>query len=173
MPPPVLKEGDDCPDSTLAVKGITNEPQYFVGDQPKFTMVVTKHRPGCVPARRRCRRAGRLRLLTGQHPAVVEPGLRPPRTRRWSRRFQPGEQVTTEVTWTGMGSAPQWPAAASADRAWDVQPRRAAGQSEVGRRCRSSSPRRPRLPRPRRPPNPRPVAARRLSPVGTPSLHAP
>src|SRR6185295_11776407 len=41
MPPPVLKEGDDCPDSTLAVKGITNQPQYVVGDQPKFTMVVT------------------------------------------------------------------------------------------------------------------------------------
>src|SRR6478736_10364471 len=40
-PPPVLNEGDDCPDSTLAVKGITNQPQYVVGDQPKFTMVVT------------------------------------------------------------------------------------------------------------------------------------
>lgn len=41
QPPPVLKEGDDCPDSTLAVKGLTNAPQYFIGDQPKFTMVVT------------------------------------------------------------------------------------------------------------------------------------
>ncbi len=41
MPPPVLNEGDDCPDSTLAVKGITNQPQYVVGEQPKFTMVVT------------------------------------------------------------------------------------------------------------------------------------
>lgn len=41
QPPPVLKEGDDCPDSTLAVKGLTNAPQYYVGDQPKFTMVVT------------------------------------------------------------------------------------------------------------------------------------
>ena len=40
-PPPVLKEGDDCPDSTLAVKGITSQPDYVVGDQPKFTMVVT------------------------------------------------------------------------------------------------------------------------------------
>lgn len=37
----MLKEGDDCPDSTLAVKGLTNAPQYYVGDQPKFTMVVT------------------------------------------------------------------------------------------------------------------------------------
>jgi hypothetical protein len=25
------------------------------------------------------------------------------------KTFQPGEQVTTEVTWTGMGSAPQCP----------------------------------------------------------------
>ena len=41
VPPPVLKEGDDCPDSTLAVKGITSQPEYVVGDQPKFTMVVT------------------------------------------------------------------------------------------------------------------------------------
>ena len=24
QPPPVLKEGDDCPDSTLAVKGLTS-----------------------------------------------------------------------------------------------------------------------------------------------------
>ena len=41
VPPPVLKEGDDCPDSALAVKGITSQPNYVVGDQPKFTMVVT------------------------------------------------------------------------------------------------------------------------------------
>ncbi|MCB0950820.1 MAG: hypothetical protein KDB44_16405, partial [Mycobacterium sp.] len=41
VPPPILQEGDDCPDSALAVKGITNVPQYVVGDQPKFTMVVT------------------------------------------------------------------------------------------------------------------------------------
>jgi hypothetical protein len=25
------------------------------------------------------------------------------------KKFSPGEQVTTEVTWTGMGSAPQCP----------------------------------------------------------------
>ena len=41
QPPPVLNPGDDCPDSTLAVKGLTNAPQYFIGDQPKFSMVVT------------------------------------------------------------------------------------------------------------------------------------
>lgn len=40
-PPPVLQAGADCPDSNLAVKGVTNAPQYVVGDQPKFTMVVT------------------------------------------------------------------------------------------------------------------------------------
>lgn len=40
-PPPVLQAGDDCPDSNLAIKGITNSPQYVIGDQPKFTMVVT------------------------------------------------------------------------------------------------------------------------------------
>ena len=37
----MLKAGDDCPDTTLAAKGITNQPNYVIGDQPKFTMVVT------------------------------------------------------------------------------------------------------------------------------------
>src|ERR1041385_2886548 len=41
VPPPVLQAGEDCPDSTLAVKGITSQPNYVIGDQPKFTMVVT------------------------------------------------------------------------------------------------------------------------------------
>ena len=41
QPPPILQAGDDCPDSNLAIKGVSNAPQYVVGDQPKFTMVVT------------------------------------------------------------------------------------------------------------------------------------
>jgi len=108
MPPPVLKEGDDCPDSTLAVKGITNEPQYFVGDQPKFTMVVTNI--GLVA----CKRDVGAAVLAAYVYSLDN-------TRLWSnldcapsnetlvKTFQPGEQVTTEVTWTGMGSAPQCP----------------------------------------------------------------
>ena len=104
-PPPVLNEGDDCPDSTLAVKGITNQPQYVVGDQPKFTMVVTNI--GLVA----CKRDVGAAVL-----AAYVYGL--DNTRLWSnldcapsnetlvKTFQPGEQVTTEVTWTGMGSAP-------------------------------------------------------------------
>ena len=108
MPPPVLKEGDDCPDSTLAVKGITNQPQYFVGDQPKFTMVVTNI--GLVA----CQRDVGAAVLAAYVYSLDN-------TRLWSnldcapsnetlvKTFQPGEQVTTEVTWTGMGSAPQCP----------------------------------------------------------------
>jgi hypothetical protein len=107
-PPPVLAEGDDCPDSTLAVKGITNQPQYVVGDQPKFTMVVTNI--GLVA----CKRDVGAAVL-----AAYVYGL--DNTRLWSnldcapsnetlvKTFQPGEQVTTEVTWTGMGSAPACP----------------------------------------------------------------
>jgi hypothetical protein len=107
-PPPVLNEGDDCPDSTLAVKGITNQPQYVVGDQPKFTMVVTNI--GLVA----CKRDVGAAVL-----AAYVYGL--DNTRLWSnldcapsnetlvKTFQPGEQVTTEVTWTGMGSAPGCP----------------------------------------------------------------
>jgi hypothetical protein len=108
MPPPVLKEGDDCPDSTLAVKGITNEPQYVVGEQPKFTMVVTNI--GLVA----CQRVVGAAVLAAYVYSLDN-------TRLWSnldcapsnetlvKTFQPGEQVTTEVTWTGMGSAPQCP----------------------------------------------------------------
>jgi hypothetical protein len=108
MPPPVLKEGDDCPDSTLAVKGITNQPQYIVGDQPKFTMVVTNI--GLVA----CKRDVGAAVLAAYVYSLDN-------NRLWSnldcapsnetlvKTFQPGEQVTTEVTWTGMGSAPQCP----------------------------------------------------------------
>jgi len=107
-PPPVLNEGDDCPDSTLAVKGITNQPQYVVGDQPKFTMVVTNI--GLVA----CKRDVGAAVLAA-YVYTLENG------RLWSnldcapsnetlvKTFQPGEQVTTEVTWTGMGSAPNCP----------------------------------------------------------------
>jgi hypothetical protein len=108
MPPPVLKEGDDCPDSTLAVKGITSQPEYVVGDQPKFTMVVTNI--GTVA----CKRDVGAAVL-----AAYVYGL--DNTRLWSnldcapsnetlvKTFNPGEQVTTEVTWTGMGSGPGCP----------------------------------------------------------------
>jgi hypothetical protein len=108
MPPPVLKEGDDCPDSTLAVKGITSQPQFVVGDQPKFTMVVTNI--GLVA----CKRDVGAAVLAAYVYSLDN-------NRLWSnldcapsnetlvKTFNPGEQVTTEVTWTGMGSAPQCP----------------------------------------------------------------
>ena len=108
QPPPVLKEGDDCPDSTLAVKGLTNAPQYFIGDQPKFTMIVTNI--GLVS----CKRDVGAAVLAAYVYSLDN-------NRLWSnldcapsnetlvKTFQPGEQVTTEVTWTGMGSAPQCP----------------------------------------------------------------
>ena len=107
-PPPVLKEGDDCPDSTLAVKGLTDLPKYNVGDQPKFTMVVTNI--GLVA----CKRDVGAAVLAAYVYSLDN-------NRLWSnldcapsnetlvKTFNPGEQVTTEVTWTGMGSAPQCP----------------------------------------------------------------
>ena len=75
-PPPVLQEGDDCPDSTLAVKGITSQPQYVVGDQPKFTMVVTNI--GLVACKRDVGAAVLAAYVYGldNTPAVVEPRLR-------------------------------------------------------------------------------------------------
>jgi hypothetical protein len=107
-PPPVLKDGDDCPDSTLAVKGITSQPQYVFGEQPKFTMVVTNI--GLVA----CQRDVGAAVLAAYVYSLDT-------TRLWSnldcapsnetlvKKFSPGEQVTTEVTWTGMGSAPGCP----------------------------------------------------------------
>ena len=108
VPPPVLQEGDDCPDSTLAVKGITSAPDYVMGDQPKFTMVVTNI--GLVA----CQRDVGAAVLAAYVYSLDN-------NRLWSnldcapsnetlvKTFNPGEQVTTEVTWTGMGSAPNCP----------------------------------------------------------------
>lgn len=107
-PPPVLQEGDDCPDSALAVKGITSAPNYVMGDQPKFTMVVTNI--GLVA----CKRDVGAAVLAAYVYSLDN-------NRLWSnldcapsnetlvKTFNPGEQVTTEVTWTGMGSAPNCP----------------------------------------------------------------
>jgi hypothetical protein len=107
-PPPVLQEGDDCPDSTLAVKGITNVPQYAIGDQPKFTMVVTNI--GLVA----CKRDVGAAVLAAYVYSLDNKRLWSnldcaPSNETLVKTFNPGEQVTTEVTWTGMGSAPQCP----------------------------------------------------------------
>lgn len=108
QPPPVLKEGDDCPDSTLAVKGLTNQPQYFIGDQPKFTMVVTNI--GLVG----CKRDVGAAVLAAYVYSLDNKRLWSnldcaPSNETLVKTFMPGEQVTTAVTWTGMGSAPQCP----------------------------------------------------------------
>jgi hypothetical protein len=108
QPPPVLKEGDDCPDSTLAVKGLTNAPQYVLGDQPKFTMVVTNI--GLVA----CKRDVGAAVLAAYVYTLDNKRLWSnldcaPSNETLVKTFAPGEQVTTAVTWTGMGSAPGCP----------------------------------------------------------------
>jgi hypothetical protein len=108
QPPPLLKEGDDCPDSTLAVKGLTNAPQYFIGDQPKFTMVVTNI--GLVA----CKRDVGAAVLAAYVYSLDNKRLWSnldcaPSNETLIKTFTPGEQVTTAVTWTGMGSAPHCP----------------------------------------------------------------
>jgi hypothetical protein len=108
QPPPVLKEGDDCPDSTLAVKGLTNAPQYAIGDQPKFTMVVTNI--GLVA----CKRDVGAAVLAAYVYSLDNKRLWSnldcaPSNETLVKTFTPGEQVTTAVTWTGMGSAPHCP----------------------------------------------------------------
>ncbi|OAR19702.1 hypothetical protein A8144_13770 [Mycobacterium leprae 3125609] len=108
QPPPVLREGDDCPDSTLAVKGLTNVPQYFLGDQPKFTMVVTNI--GLVS----CKRDVGAAVLAAYVYSLDNKRLWSnldcaPSNETLVKTFTPGEQVTTAVTWTGMGSSPHCP----------------------------------------------------------------
>lgn len=108
VPPPVLKAGDDCPDSTLAVKGITSQPQYTIGDQPKFTMVVTNI--GLVA----CQRDVGAAVLAAYVYSLDNKRLWSnldcaPSNETLVKTFNPGEQVTTEVTWTGMGSEAQCP----------------------------------------------------------------
>lgn len=108
VPPPVLQEGDDCPDSTLAVKGITSAPDYVMGDQPKFTMVVTNI--GLVA----CKRDVGAAVLAAYVYSLDNKRLWSnldcaPSNETLVKEFNPGEQVTTEVTWTGMGSAPNCP----------------------------------------------------------------
>jgi hypothetical protein len=108
QPPPILKEGDDCPDSTLAVKGLTNQPLYAIGDQPKFTMVVTNI--GLVG----CKRDVGAAVLAAYVYSLDNKRLWSnldcaPSNETLVKTFTPGEQVTTAVTWTGMGSAPQCP----------------------------------------------------------------
>ena len=107
-PPPVLKAGDDCTDSTLAVKGITNEPRYVVGDQPKFTMVVTNI--GTVA----CKRDVGAAVLSAYVYSLENKRLWSnldcaPSNETLVQTIEPGKQVTTEVTWTGMNSAPDCP----------------------------------------------------------------
>jgi hypothetical protein len=108
LPPPQLKEGDDCPDSTLAVKGLTGQPRYTVGDQPEFTMVVTNI--GLVT----CKRDVGAAVLAAYVYSLDNQRLWSnldcaPSNETLMKTFDPGEQVTTAVTWTGMSSAPQCP----------------------------------------------------------------
>src|SRR5262249_56575773 len=105
QPPPVLNPGDDCPDSTLAVKGLTNAPQYFIGDQPKFTMVVTNI--GLVA----CKRDVGAAVLAAYVYFLDNKRL-------WSnldfapsndtlvKTFAPGETVNTALTWARIGLMP-------------------------------------------------------------------
>ncbi|WP_218014467.1 hypothetical protein [Mycolicibacterium palauense] len=107
-PPPILQPGDDCPDSTLAVKGLTNEPRYAIGDQPKFTMVVTNI--GLTA----CQRDVGAAVLAAYVYSLDNKRLWSnldcaPSNETLVKTFNPGEQVTTEVTWTGMGSEPGCP----------------------------------------------------------------
>ena len=93
-PPPILKEGDDCPDSALAVKGITNQPQYVIGDQPKFTMVVTNI--GLVA----CKRDVGAAVLAAYVYSLDNKRLWSnldcaPSNETLVKTFNPGEQVTT------------------------------------------------------------------------------
>ncbi|MEO8816437.1 MAG: hypothetical protein ABI307_02445, partial [Mycobacterium sp.] len=103
VPPPVLKPGDDCPDSTLAVKGLTSQPHYTVGEQPQFAMVVTNI--GLVACKRDVGAAVLAAYVYSLDTQRLWSNLDcAPSNETLVKTFEPGEQVTTTVTWTGMGS---------------------------------------------------------------------
>lgn len=108
VPPVALNAGDDCPDATLAVKASSDKPSYLAGEQPKFTMVVTNI--GLV----QCKRDVGAAVLAASVFSVDNKRIWAnldcaPSQENSIKTFNPGEQVTTEVTWTGMGSAPNCP----------------------------------------------------------------
>jgi hypothetical protein len=92
----------------LAVKGVTSQPDYVVGDQPKFTMVVTNI--GLVACKRDVGAAVLAAYVYGLDNNRLWSNLDcAPSNETLVKTFNPGEQVTTEVTWTGMGSAANCP----------------------------------------------------------------
>jgi serine/threonine protein kinase len=108
VPPTISKAGDYCPDSALAVQGIANSPLYAIGDQPKFTMVVTNI--GLVACKRDVGAAVLAAYVYSLDNSRLWSNLDcAPSNETLVKTFNPGEQVTTAVTWTGMGSAPQCP----------------------------------------------------------------
>ena len=138
-PPPVLKEGDDCPDSTLAVKGITSQPRVRGRRPAEVHDGRHQHRAGRVQARRRRRRARRLCLLAGQHAAVVEPGLRAVQ-RDAGQDVQPGRagDHRGDLDRHGLGART---ARCRASRSGRAPTTCSSSWATCGRRrCRSSSP---------------------------------
>ena len=90
-PPPVLKEGDDCPDSTLAVKGITS--------QPSTSSAISRSSPWSSPISGwwACQRDVGAAVLAAYVYSLDNTGCGRTwtahrRTRRWSRRSTPASR---------------------------------------------------------------------------------
>ena len=134
LPPPVLNAGDDCPDSTLAVKGLTNAPQYAIGDQPKFVMVVTNI--GLVA----CKRDVGAAVLAAYVYSLDNKRLWSnldcaPSNETLVKTFAPGRASHHRRHLDGYGVGSALPVAQAGDRAGDLQPCRAAGKPSLA--CRS------------------------------------
>lgn len=108
VPPVALNPGDDCPDATLSVKAYTDKPSYLAGEQPKFSMVVTNI--GLVQCKRDVGASVLAASVFSADNKRIWANLDcAPSQESAIKSFNPGEQVITEVTWTGMGSAPNCP----------------------------------------------------------------
>ena len=111
----------------------------MIGDQPKFTMVVTNI--GLVA----CKRDVGAAVLAAYVYSLDNKRLWSnldcaPSNETLVKTFNPGEQVTTEVTWTGMGSAPQCPPSPRADRPRHLATWWSSWATYARHRCRSPSP---------------------------------
>ena len=96
-----------CPDQSLAIKVVVERPNYALGEEPKFSIVITNISTTA------CERD----LAPGMQQALVY--TLDGQTRLWSsadcypgtepqvKRLEPGRQEVYDVTWSGTTSAPE------------------------------------------------------------------
>ena len=106
--PPFLKANDSdyCSDSVLAIKAVSSQLEYLVGEQPRFTIIVTNI--GLSTCKRDIGPNVLVAYIYSLDNNRLWSSLDCPSSRETlTKTFHPGEQLITEITWSGMGSIPK------------------------------------------------------------------